>query len=224
MTSSDALVIEIRAALRQAADPALAPGQQAYMKSTMPFLGVRVPAARATTRRLARGVKDAGVLRAAALTLWREAGFREERYAATELMGLRPVRGRLDAIEVHEEMIRTGAWWDHSDEVAHRLAETLDAHPIETTALLRRWLADEDFWIRRVAIIAQLGRKDRTDLALLVEAIETNIDDREFFIRKAIGWALREVAKTDPDWVRAFVEAHPALSPLSRREALKHLS
>ena len=196
---SDDLVLSIRSALRAAADASRAPAQQAYMKSEIPFLGVRVPEARSLTRRLARAEKDGEVLRAAALTLWREAAVREEQYAATELMSLRPLRGRLDTIPVHEEMIRAGAWWDHSDEVAHRLAELLDAHPAETAALLRRWTTDDDLWIRRVAIIAQLGRRDATDRALLAEAIDANIDDREFFIRKAIGWALRELGKTDPE-------------------------
>ena len=227
MDTADDLATAIRAELRALADPALAPGQQAYMKSTMPFLGVRVPAVRALARRLGRETTDPAVLRDAALALWRRATHREERYAATALMSLRPLRGRLDMLDVHEEMIRTGAWWDHSDEVAHRLAETLDAHPVETGALLRRWMRDDDLWIRRVSIIGQLGRKDDVDFALLTEAIEANVGDApgagEFFIRKAIGWALRDAARTAPDRVRAFVDAHPELSPLSRREALKHL-
>ncbi|GAA4486168.1 DNA alkylation repair protein [Microbacterium panaciterrae] len=209
--------------LREAADPALAPGQQAYMKSALPFLGVRVPEVRRLAREAAWGISDADELRAAALPLWREASHREERYAAQALTALRPLRGRLDLLDVHEEMIRTGAWWDHVDEVAHRLADLLDAHPAELAVELRVWANDEDFWIRRAAIIAQLGRRDRVDRALLVDAIEPNIADPEFFVRKAIGWALRDFARTDPDWVRAFVDAHPGLSPLSRREALKHL-
>ena len=223
MTSSSRLAAEIREALREAADPALAPGQQAYMKSEMPFLGVRVPEARRITREAAKGIDDPEELRDAALRLWRGADHREERYAAQELMSRRPLRGRLDLLPVHEEMIRTGAWWDHVDEVAHRLADLLDAHPDALALELRVWADDEDLWIRRAAIIAQLGRKDRVDRALLTDTIEPNIADREFFLRKAIGWALREVARTDPDWVRAFVDAHPDLSPLSRREALKHL-
>jgi len=193
------------------------------MKSAMPFLGVRVPEVRRLTREAARGVADADELRVAALELWRGAAHREERYAAQALMALRPLRGRLDMLDVHEEMIRTGAWWDHVDEVAHRLADLLDAHPGELAVELRVWADDEDFWIRRAAIIAQLQRRDTTDRALLADAIEPNIADPEFFIRKAIGWALRDFARADPDWVRAFVAAHPALSPLSRREALKHL-
>lgn len=192
------------------------------MKSALPFLGVRVPRVRAVTRALARGTTDAAVLRGAALVLWREAAYREERYAASALMALRPVRARLDMLDVHEEMIRTGAWWDHVDEVSHRLTETLEEHPAEMTPLLRAWSRDDDFWVRRASIISQLGRRDATDRELLAGVIEPNVADAEFFIRKAIGWALRELGKSDPEWVRAFVESHE-LSPLSRREALKLL-
>ena len=224
MESAPALAADIRDALRAAADPALAPGQQAYMKSAMPFLGVRVPEARRLATEAARSIGDPDLLREAALELWRHAAYREERYAAQALMALKPLRGRLDLLEVHEEMIRTGAWWDHVDEVAHRLADLLDVHPAELSVELRVWADDEDLWIRRAAIIAQLGRRDRVDRALLTDAIEANIADPEFFLRKAIGWALRDCARTDPDWVRAFVDAHPGLSPLSRREALKHLT
>ncbi|UJP08836.1 DNA alkylation repair protein [Microbacterium sp. KUDC0406] len=224
MDPSEALVDEVRAVLRDAADPALAPGQQAYMKSAMPFLGVRVPEVRRHVVGTARAEKDAWTLREAALTLWREASYREERYAAQALMALPPLRGRLDQLDVHEEMVRTGAWWDHVDEVAHRLAELLDAHPAEMAVEMRVWSGDEDFWMRRVAIISQLGRKDRVDRMLLVDAIEPNIADSEFFIRKAIGWALRDLGKSDPDWVRGFVAEHPGLSPLSRKEAVKHLA
>lgn len=219
---SASLVDGIRAELREIADPALAPDQQAYMKSTMPFLGVRVPAVRALVRRLAKGETDAALLQESALTLWREAHVREERYAALALMALPALRGDAATLPVHEEMIRSGAWWDYVDEVAHRLRDLLDADPDRFALEMRIWADDEDFWVRRAAIICQLGRKDATDRALLEYAILTNIGDDEFFIRKAIGWALRDLGKSDPDWVRAFAEQHP-LSPLSRREALKHL-
>ena len=83
---------------------------------------------------------------------------------------------------------------------------------------------DEDRWLRRTSVIAQLLAKDRTDLDLLTTAIDVNLDDQDFFLRKAIGWALRQYARTDPDWVRTFVaDRGDRLSPLSRREALKHL-
>lgn len=217
-----AIVDSIRRDLREAADPALAPAQQAYMKSAMPFLGVRVPQVRRIARTAAAGDTDAATLRESALELWRSATYREDRYAASALMALRPVRARLDMIDVHEEMIRTGAWWDHVDEVTHRLTETLDAHPSATTPLLLAWSRDPDPWIRRSSIISQLGRRRSTDVVLLAAVIEANVADPGFFIRKAIGWALRDYARADPDWVRAYVAGHD-LSALSRREALKHL-
>ncbi|WP_164233062.1 DNA alkylation repair protein [Microbacterium hydrocarbonoxydans] len=223
MTAAE-LADSIRLALREIADPSLAPAQQTYMKSTMPYLGVKLPVLRAALRPLTRGVTDADVLREAATMLWREATHREERYAATALLALKPLRGRLDLLNLHEEFIRTGAWWDHVDEVSARITEVLRNHPVEVTQLMLRWTADDDLWIRRSSIISQLKQKEATDLELLTIAIESNIEDTEFFIRKAIGWALREYAKTDAEWVRAFVAAHPDLSGLSRREALKHLS
>ncbi|QOC29568.1 DNA alkylation repair protein [Microbacterium hominis] len=218
----DELADAIRADLRLSADPSRAARQQAYMKSAMPFLGVRVPAARRLAHARARGIRDGVVLQETALTLWDGAQFREERYAALALLALRPVKGDLAIVPMIAHMVRTGQWWDITDELAHRVADLLDAHPAEATPLVRAWSVDDDLWMRRLAIIAQLGRRDRLDLDLLTDVIEQNADDPEFFIRKAIGWALRDAARTRPDEVRAFVAAH-RLSPLSAREALKNL-
>jgi 3-methyladenine DNA glycosylase AlkD len=124
---------------------------------------------------------------------------------------------------LYEHLTTTGAWWDHVDDLAHRVAELHDAHPTEAAAIVRRWSTADDLWLRRLAIISQLGRRDRVDPVLLAEVIEPNIADREFFIRKAIGWALREYARVEPEWVRTFVADHDDLSGLSKREALKHL-
>lgn len=219
------LTAAVRDALRAVADPSLAPGQQAYMKSAMPFLGVRVPEVRRVTRRIVRelGVREPGELVAAAKALWDGATYREERYAATALLGLRQLRGDLSLVPLYEHMTRTGAWWDHVDELAHRVSELHDVHPEPTAELVRAWAVDDFLWVRRLAILSQLGRKERIDLDLLADVIEPNRADPEFFIRKAIGWALREVAYGDPDWVRSYVAEHE-LSPLSRREALKHLA
>ncbi|WP_309127722.1 DNA alkylation repair protein [Microbacterium sp.] len=222
MAASARVIAHIRTQLRAAADPARAPVLQAYLKSSMPCLGVRVPEVRSLVRQCTADVLDADVLQQVALELWRSAEFREERHAALAIMALRPLRGDPATLPVHEEMIRTGAWWDLVDEAAHRLRELLDANPAQLAVTMRIWADDEDLWIRRAAIICQIGRRDATDRELLEYAIEANIDDSEFFIRKAIGWALRELGKSDPDWVRTFAARRP-LSPLSRREALKHL-
>ena len=124
------LVELIRTELRAQADPERAPGMQAYMKSSMPYLGVQVPNVRRLTRAAALRYPPADLegLRQSAAALWREAEFREERYAATELTGLRMATGRLELLGLWREMIVTGAWWDHVDAVAHRIGDLLVAH------------------------------------------------------------------------------------------------
>jgi 3-methyladenine DNA glycosylase AlkD len=217
----------LNAGLREQADPVRAAGAQAYMKSAIPFLGVRVP----EVRRLAAAVVarypfgSADQLRNTVLELWRSAEFREERYAAIDLTGGRLVAGHLTMLPVYEEIIRQGAWWDFADGVAGRICALLQVHRAEMTAVILRWSTDPDFWIRRASLTAQLKAKADTDTELLRRVIEANLSEPEFFIRKAIGWSLREYAKTAPEWVEAFVAAHEdTISPLSRREALKNLA
>ena len=124
--------------------------------------------------------------------------------------------------ETLRELIVTSAWWDYMDELAHRAGDLLAGWPAEVRPAPLTWTRSDDRWLRRASIICQLGARDRTDIELLTIAIESGMHDRDFFIRKAIGWALRDCARTDPAWVRSFAETHE-LSPLSRREALKHL-
>ncbi len=220
------LVDSIRSSLRSSGDAERAVGARKYMKSEMPSLGVRVPEVRSIVKAAAREfpVSSPDELRDAVLQLWRDAEAREERYAAIDLTGLRMVKEDLDMLPVYEEIIRTGAWWDLVDGVSPRICALLLAHRSTMTPLLLRWAEDNDMWIRRAAITAQLGAKSMTDHGLLAAVIEPNLDSREFFIRKAIGWALREYSKSDPDWVRAFAARHASsLSPLSLREATRLL-
>jgi 3-methyladenine DNA glycosylase AlkD len=195
----------------------------AYMKSAMRYRGVIRPQVRRIARAAARAVATPDVESRVAevRALWDEADFREERYAAQDLLALAPAKGRLDLLELHEYIARSGAWWDHTDEQAHRVTETLEDHP-EVATTMRRWSTDDSFWVRRLAIIGQLGRRDRVDRDLLADVIAPNLSETDFFIRKAIGWALRDLARHDPQWVRDYVATHD-LAPLSRREALKHL-
>ena len=221
------LVDRIRRELRASGDPERAASAAAYLKVAenggLPLLGVRRPEVRRITRAATTGdPATAEALTDVARGLWDTAEYREERYAAQDLLGLRWARGRLDLLDLHRHMAVTGAWWDHVDEVAHRIADLLDTHPDRMAAVLRTWRSDDSMWLRRLAVIGQLGRRDRIDLELLADVIEPNLADPEFFVRKAIGWALREVARWNPDWVRSFADTHE-LSPLSRREALKHL-
>ena len=230
MGGDRALVDAVRRELRAAADPAKAPGMQAYMKSELPFHGVQAPAQRRIFKAVLADhpVGSFDAWRATILALWREATHREERYAAVALASDRRYRDHrtsLDALPLYRELIVTGAWWDLVDPVAtHPVAELLAEHRAATTAALLGWSRAPDRWLRRTAIICQVNAKAGTDLELLYACIEPNLADRDFFIRKAIGWALRAYAWTDPDEVARYVHAMQArLSPLSRREALKHL-
>ena len=230
MTADRKLIGALRSELAAAADPAKAPQMQAYMKSTMPCYGVSADPLRRITRRLfdEHPLTSEDRWRDTVLALWRSASFREERYAAIELTGHRSYRNfqTPGALTIYDEMIVTGAWWDYVDAVAiHRVGSLLRDHPSDIRPGMLAWSTDSDLWRRRTAIICQISFKGDADRALLHHAIEANLEDRDFFIRKAIGWALRTLAWAAPDEVVAYVDGlGERLSPLSRREALKNVS
>ncbi|MCD4535446.1 DNA alkylation repair protein [Nocardioides sp. cx-169] len=223
------LVESVRAALAAAGDAERARAQQAYMKSEMRYRGIGAPELRKVLRPLLALYRPASREEWAATvrTLWDEAGYREERYAALAVARHRLAREWLDpgSLDLWRHLVVTGAWWDLVDEIAaHLVAPTLRAHRQEVTPVLRAWMTDDHLWLRRTAVLSQLGAKAETDVVLLRDTIEHNLEDRSFWLRKAIGWALRDYARTDPDWVRAEVaRLGDRLSGLSRREALKHL-
>ncbi|WP_417235561.1 DNA alkylation repair protein [Arthrobacter sp.] len=216
----------ITADLAAAADPGTAVGMQRYMKTTMPFLGVRAPAAQRIVREAVRTAGATGwedLLREAT-HLWDAATHREHWYAAQQLTGYGSCSGRLEFLDLYERMVIDGAWWDIVDNCHRRFGRLLRTHPDRLDPLLRSWALDPNHWKRRTAIIAQLSSKSATDVGLLEAAILPNMSETDFFLRKGIGWALREYAKTDAEWVRNFVGDHSGeLSGLSQREALKHL-
>ena len=224
-----ALVEVIRAELAAAGDPEVAAKQQAYMKSEMPYRGLPAPRLKVLLRPLLSGWRPDSreQWEATILALWDEATHREERYAAIAIARHRWARAWLDpdSLELWRHLVVTGAWWDVVDEVAtHPVGDTLLAHREETTPVVRGWASDEDLWVRRTAVICQVGHRADTDPDLLRAAVEANVADSTFWLRKAIGWALRDYARTDPDWVRAEVtRLGDRLSGLSRREATKHL-
>jgi 3-methyladenine DNA glycosylase AlkD len=219
----------IRRDLAAAADPVKALQMQAYMKSAMPYRGVSSPFLKQLCRSTFKAypLDGAAAWSAVVLELWREAKFREERYAAVLLTQARPYREFLtfSSVPMLEEMIVTGAWWDYVDTLAgYNLGDILRAEPRRMKPLMRRWARDTDMWKRRSAILCQLKFKRDTDLDLLYDCIEPNLAYKDFFIRKAIGWALRQYAWTDPKEVQRYVKANTdRLSPLSVREALKNI-
>jgi 3-methyladenine DNA glycosylase AlkD len=225
---TQALVKAVRSGLAALGDVRKASEMQRYMKSEMPFRGVASPERAVLCKRLFNEhvLTDEAEWRATVLTLWRDAAYREERYVAVALTGERRYAAWQTPalLPLYEELIVTGAWWDFVDEVANRrVGSLLRRFPEDLTPVMYGWATDVDLWKRRASIICQLSFKEATDTKLLSTAIEANLDDRDFFIRKGIGWALRQFARTEPGWVRAFVDSHPGLSPLSVGEAIKHL-
>jgi 3-methyladenine DNA glycosylase AlkD len=230
LTEADgALIGALRSALRAAADPTMAPDMQRYMKSEMPCLGITSPRRRRVERELfaEHPLATARAWHDTVLSLWRTAAFREERYSAIELSGFKRYDEyqTRETLRMYEEMITTGAWWDYVDAIASdRLGGLLRRYPKWMKYRMRLWSANSDMWKRRSSIICQLRFKTDIDLDLLYDTIEPNMADTDFFIRKAIGWALRQHAWTDPDEVVRYVTANAArLSGLSKREALKNV-
>ena len=222
------LLTAIERQLRAAADPAKAPAMQAYMKSQMPYLGISSVPLRNICKEIFALFTPSSFeeFRDTILTLWRNARFREERYAAIELSGHKSYDNyqTLRMLPVYQEMITTGAWWDYVDPIAaHRLGLLLRRFPKPMSRKMRAWSKSKNLWLRRSAIICQLTFKKETDLRLLYDCVEPAIGEKEFFLRKAIGWALRQHAWTDSAEVIRYVkETESRLSPLSIREALKN--
>jgi len=231
MAADAHFIAALRADLAAVADPARAPAMQAYMKSAMPYLGIAAPLRRSTVtaRVKAQPLPDAQTLADTMLALWRSASHREERYAAAELarLGRHKRLADLRLLPVFEEMVRSGAWWDYCDDISGDGMRTLlQQDPAAVKPLLRRWAVGDDLWLRRAAILSQRRLKAGFDAVLLYETILPSIGTGrfadEFFIRKGIGWALRERSYSAPDEVIAFcAEYATQLSPLTRREALK---
>jgi 3-methyladenine DNA glycosylase AlkD len=148
---------------------------------------------------------------------------REFQYVAVGLLGKFEKKLPADFIETIEHLLTTKSWWDTVDSIAgNTVGVHFKRHPAVKKKYLAKWRKSEDFWLRRTAILFQLNYKEETDFDLLCEIIRENLNSKEFFINKAIGWALRQYARMDPKAVEKFVKSTP-LHPLSRREAMKHL-
>ena len=219
----------LRTELESRRDAARATKMQAYMKSKLPYYGVPGPELRKLVRGLAGGLLFPWFdsFNAFVRTVWTEATHREEKYAALTLLDMKQTRAfhTMEAVPLYEFLISDGAWWDVADEVAaHRFLPLFVTDHDAVVEVLRRWSKGSDLWLRRSAIISQVLRKKDTECALLFELAEPALAEREFFLRKAIGWGLRSAAKHHPKKIQKYLdEKGDALSGLSRREALKGL-
>ena len=216
----------VSAELTAAANPEKAVGMQGYMKTEMPFYGVQKPGRTEILQRLVKSFSpaDRQQYEDLVLGLW-DLPHREEKYLAIAFARQFADFVTTESLPLYRRLIVEGAWWDFVDEVAVKLIGRLVLDdPAGAWPVVETWIDDEVMWLRRAAIICQIGAKENTDLERLLRFCSERASEKEFFIRKAIGWALREHAKTDPEAVAAFATGNrDRLSTLSYREATKHI-
>ena len=218
-------VKELKTLYEGHANPTQAAPMKKYMRDQFEFLGIKTPQ-NVTLRKefiAKHGLPELTDLDQVLRDLWRLPQ-REFQYVAVGLLGKFEKKLPAEFIETLEYLITTKSWWDTVDSIAgNAVGVHFKRHPAVREKYLTRWRGSEDFWLRRTAILFQLNYKEETDFDLLREIIKENLGSREFFINKAIGWALRQYARNDPLAVKKFVMETKDLNPLSRREALKHL-
>lgn len=212
--------------LAAVADADKAGPMAAYMKSEIPFYGVQKAGRTRILRDLVMAFPpvDGDDYRRKVAALW-SGEYREEKYLAVGYARHFRPHIEMPSLSLYRRMIVEGAWWDFVDEIAaHLVGKLVLDNRQEMRPVLEEWVAGSDMWLRRTSLLCQLRHGADTDEAMLFDFCLRCAHEDGFFIRKAIGWALREFAKTDPDEIRAFLAVHgDTLSPLSRREASKRL-
>jgi 3-methyladenine DNA glycosylase AlkD len=219
------LLRRLSSAFESSRDDERAGAMAGYMRDQFPFVGIPTPARVAIQREAMTGLPPPAErdLVAFALACWKRPE-REYQYAACGYLRRHVGRCSNAFIDTAERLITTKSWWDTVDELAQSVVGSLVAAHPELRTTMDRWIDADDFWLARAAILHQNHHKARTDPDLLFEHCLRRAADRELFIRKAIGWALREYSKTDAEAVVRFVDDHhDELSGLSRTEALKWL-
>jgi len=218
-------VKSLKALFEQNADPTQAPAMKKYMRDQFEYLGIKTPKSKALQKEFFAkyGLPDTAELETVLRGLW-ALPQREYQYVAVGLLGRFAKKLPPEFIVTIEYLITTKSWWDTVDSIAGgTVGIHFKRHPAVRKKYLARWRRSNDFWLRRTALLFQLNYKAETDFDLLCDLIRENLGSKEFFINKAIGWSLRQYARTDPNAVRKFVKETKELHPLSRREAMKHL-
>ena len=205
------------------ADPVKASGAKAYMRNQFDFYGIQTPVRRMITREIIQaGLPGMDELPMIVRDAWAQPE-REFQYFAIELTGHMKKHWQPDMVPLFEKMITQKSWWDSVDHVASWiLGPYFQKFPDQVKPVTQKWNQSENFWLQRSSIMFQKAYRDKTDTKLLSEYINNCKNSTEFFIQKAIGWSLREYAKTNPKWVLTFVQKNK-LPPLSKREALKNI-
>lgn len=222
---ADTILERLTATYAAAADPERAAAARAYMKDVAPFLGIPTPDRRALSRAVLKGTPrpDEGDCTAIALRCW-ELPEREYHYFAVDYLRRHVGRCSSGFLPVTRHLITSVSWWDTVDALAAHVVGGLVAADPKLTADMDAWIADDDLWVARTALLHQLRYKEQTDTRRLFAYCLHQSGHTDFFIRKAIGWCLREYAKTDPEAVREFLARERGrFAPLSVREALRNI-
>ena len=215
-------VEELVKELKAVANPDDAVSMKAYMKNKFDFLGVKTPARRKFAKAFFKQQTDSVIDWDFINEAWNNP-YRESQYIALDYLEIRKKLLTPSDLPRLKKLAQTKSWWDTID-FLDRLVGSIIARFPETKEIILAWSCDEDIWLRRLAIDHQLLRKEETDTELLEKILVNNLDQTEFFINKAIGWALRDYSKTNSDWVRDFIQRHrEEMAALSIREGSKYL-
>lgn len=211
--------------LRERAIPEDVVPMERYMKNRFSFLGVKSKERRAAQRAVLSAARSSSTGEVLDLASWCwDQPYREFQYVGCDLLRTNANRMEPSALPPITTLIETKTWWDTVDPIATRTIGPMVSNHPQIGRIMDDWISSDNLWLARVAILHQLFFKENTDSGRLFDYCKARASDQEFFVRKAIGWALREFSKTDPTAVRQFLESAPGLSALSRREASKYLS
>lgn len=208
--------------LKEVANPEDAIHMKAYMKDQFEFLGVKTPVRRQVSKIFFKKNHKSTIDWKFINQAW-ENPYREMQYVVLDYLQLKQTSLASNDLTKVKKLAQTKPWWDTIDFLCRSVGYICLHYP-ETKKIVLNWSTDEDIWLRRLAIEHQLLQKEETDVQLLEQILINNLNQIEFFINKAIGWALRDYSKTNPDWVREFIEKYKdRLSKLSIKEGSKYL-
>ena len=225
MTYSSEFISALKPELLKFRNRTVAIGAQAYMKDVAPFLGIKTPERRAVVKKISKDLKipTSDELGHTARALWK-LDEREYQYAAYDLIQLHNEVADKNFLAEHVEYLITHkSWWDTVDGLGTAAVSPL-TDKFGCKKLIEKWNKSSNIWLIRSAIQHQRGRKFETDTKLILRYCDEHSNSSEFFIVKAIGWALRDMAKVSPREVRAFLKDHPNLGRVAVREAKRGLS
>ncbi len=224
MLKTDKYIRELSKSFKHHSNPENAVKMKGYMKNRYEFFGIKAPERRKLQNEFIRenGLPEFEKLESIVFKLF-ELPEREFHHFAIELCRKLIKHWKPETIKLFEKMVLTNSWWDSVDAMnKYEIKPYFAKFPETTYSITQSWIDSQNIWLQRLSIIFQLRLTDKTDTEILTRNILQLNGSNEFFIQKAIGWALRDYWRTDPEWVKNFV-AKNELKPLSKREALKHV-